>query len=362
MPTSNAWAWSVTNLAGAVEAFVVPRQARITRRLNDASTLELVLDSTSAARLGTTARVVRAYRRPIAGGARVVRATGRPMSVNAHAGTDAVEVVTISATDAFGRLARRQVQDTTVYSAEAPRDIVAALVAAQNSRNATGLSVAAAAASGPPRDRTYDPGKSVYDAIVQLAEVDDGFYFRVDPLDAVVFSELVVLYPAPGGESSARFEYGAGTIGNLAGVDADVIPPVNSVRAVGAGDGDDQIRAVVSDAGSIAVFGISDVAISFPDVVVASTLEQHARDYLRPVEERTFRVHVAADIRGADLLVPAPWDDFDVGQTVRLNIRGVSPVLDYTGPALVVSFTVEVDADGREKLVGIDLQTGGAIA
>lgn len=357
------WSFAVVNLSGVVEAYVRPRQARITRRLNSPSTLEVVLDSTTATEVATTARVIRAYRRPISGGPRVIRSAVRVTSISATATSDAVEMVTVAATDAFGRLAARQVQEALTYTGDTPRDIVAALVANQEARGATGLSVAALASSGPLRDRTYDPGKSVLDAIVQLAEVDDGFYFRVDPVDAsTTFSSLVILYPAPGGASAARFEYGVGTVGNLASIEADLLPPVNYVRAFGAGDGDDQIRATASDDDSIAAFGIADASFSLPDVVISDTLAQHALDALRPEEARTFRVQVGADVRSEGVAVPSPWDDFDVGQTVTLNLRGVSAVLDYTGPALVTAFTVEVDTEGREKLIGLDLQTGGAVA
>lgn len=258
----------------------------------------------------------------------------------------------VSAADGFGVLANRHLQAAVTLTQWWPRDIVDHVVGHENSRAETGLRVNAGTA-GPPRDRTYDMGKNVAEIVTQLAEVDDGFWFRVDPVDeGPVFSRLDLLHPTSGVESGVSLEWGAGTAGNLAEVEVNVIPPVNHVLAFGAGDGEAQLSLSVSDAGSIATHGLLDTVITHTDVVIPETLMQHARDALRPQEQRTIRVGVSSLMESA----PRPWDDFDVGDLVSVHIRGGGPALNYSGSARVTAFTVEVDVDGVERMTGLDLE------
>jgi len=351
-----SWSWEALDLAGVNRAVVVPRSATVTRRLLKPSVLSVAVDGTGAAELGTSARVLRGWRRPAAGGARVLRATGRAAGITAAASTDALEVVTVPAVDALGHLANRVVVASATYTQQTPWFIAADLVADQDARSPTGLAVPEAV-SGPPRDRTYEFGKNVAEAVQQLAEVDDGFYYVVDPQDdPAAYSVLTILYPAAGGHAAgAKFEWGDGTIGNLSGLEADLLPPVNSVTAFGAGSGDDQLRVTVVDQPSIDEHGLFDKTISHSDVTELATLEQHALDALRPHERRTFRVTVGAPT-DADLQVPTPWEDFDVGDTVALELRGDSPMLTYSDRIMVTSFTVAIDENGTERLAGLDFQ------
>ncbi len=258
----------------------------------------------------------------------------------------------VSAADGFGVLANRHLQAAVTLTQWWPRDIVDHVVGHENSRAETGLRVNAGTA-GPPRDRTYDMGKNVAEIVTQLAEVDDGFWFRVDPADeGPVFSRLELLHPASGLDTAVSLEWGEGTAGNLASVEVNVTPPVNHVLAFGAGDGEAQLHLSVSDPGSIALHGLLDTTITNPDVSITSTLEQHARDALRPTEQRTLRVEVASLVETA----PRPWDDFDVGDLVSVHIRGGGPALNYSGSARVTAFTVEVDVDGVERMTGLDLE------
>lgn len=343
------WAFDIADLNGVARALLSPRQVVVTRALNAPSTIQLTADAAAGAELSTTARVIRCYRSPAGGGERVLRAVGQVSGINAAVATDALERLTITASDGMGVLASRQVQATVTYTQQTPRFIVNDLVAVQNARRATGTRVAAGTA-GPLRDRTYEQGKVVSEAIQQLAEVDDGFYYRVDPIDeGGTFWEIVLLHPSPGGDAVATFEWGAGTVGNLSGVSADITTPVNNVTAFGAGDGAEQLRAMRSDPTSITSLGLFDASVTHSDVSVQETLDQHALDALRHHEPRVFRVQVAGTVS-----TTAPWDDFDVGDTVKLNLRGRSAALQHTGRVLVTSFTVTVDHDGTERLTALD--------
>lgn len=357
----SAWEFELLDLAGVPVDLVVPRSVVLARNLNRASTLQAVLDARTSPEPSSTRRVLRGWRRPDAGGPRVLRASGRVISVQATASGEAPETLNVAATDGFGVLNLRLVGNRQEFTQAVPRDIVEGLLV-QAGQDVTGLTLASGlGASGPPRDRSYEIGKNVGEAVTQLAEVDDGFYFRVDPLvDAAFprrFSRMVLLYPEPGVDRpGARFEYGEGTLANLAEVQVDTGLPTNVVYAFGSGDGDDQLRAFKNDVASISANGPFEEALSHPDVVHIATLEQHALDALRPQESKVVRVRVGPPVNNPGLHLPTPWEDFDVGDTVRLNIRGASPALTYSGPALVTGFTVEVDAGGTERLAALDLQ------
>lgn len=349
-----SWAWEITDLSGVTLAEVRPREATVTRRLNGPCMVDLTLDPQDAVTLSTGC-LIRGWRTPAAGGDRILRASGRVTGVSASAGTDTAEHVTLaSALDGFGTMTNRVVYlQPYVFQQVNPRDICDVIVTLQNSRWETGLRVAAGSA-GPPRDRTYEIGKNIAEIVTQLAEVDDGFWFRVDPVDAgATFSELVLLYPSSGGASGAILEFGAGTSGNLSKAEVTVTPPVNFVTAFGAGDGDAQLRRYVWDQPSIAAYGLVDAVVTYTDVSDAGTLEAHARDALKPREQVATRVEVASLTAAA----PRPWDDFDVGQTVTLNLRGRSPVLQRSGTVRVTSYSVRVDEDGVERLSSLDVES-----
>lgn len=350
-----AWEWELTGLDGVTVGLIRPREVKVTRHLNAASTVELQAEEVPAL---TTAALVRGWRAPSGGGPRALRVAAKVRNaMQLAAARDTLDSVTIQASDGYGALADRLVQFTQSYAATTPADIVTDLIVIQGLRSTAfdlGIEVASATAAGPPRDRTYEPGKNVAEAILQLAEIDDGFYFRVDPQEGPTYSGLMLLYPAPGVDSSASFQYGEGTAANLAAVQVDVRPPVNYALAFGSGSGDAQLVAIEYDDTSIDTYGIYDVSRSFSDVIEQDTLTQHARDMLRPNERRTFKVEVASSTDNGELATPSPWDDFDVGDTVALTIR--TSAVTYTGRALVKSFTVTVDANGVERLSSLDFQ------
>lgn len=362
-----SWAWELLDLNGVTAGILSPRSVSVTRKLNGASTIQVVLEADDLAALSSTAHVIRGWRDPVGGGSRVARATGKVSSIQASANRDSIESMNLFATDGFGVLADRLHDAATTFTDTVPGEIVLSLVASQNGRGNTGIFMDQMDpyVAGPPRARSYEKGKNVADAIRQLAEVDDGFYFRCDPYDGYeelpgwwYWTALVLLYPTPGSDSDASFEWGEGTVGNLAGVQADVLPPINYAFAFGAGIGTEQLVAEKQDTASQEAFGLYDTSSSYSDVIEQATLDQHALDMLRPAERRTFRVSVSPPSGAADLTVPSPWDDFDVGDTVRLNLRGRSAALQYTGRALVQSFTVSIDSNGIERLSSLDFQEG----
>lgn len=351
------WAWALADLTGAADGFVVPRSATITRRLNGSSSVTLTLDPVHADR-AAFGRIVKGWRTPAVGGDRVLRASCAVSGIEASGNTDELESVKVTAVDAFGALGNRNMQQPFTATGVTPRDIVVSLVAVEDMRHPVGLYVAETGDSGPPRDREYERGKNVAEAVQQLAEVDDGFFYRVDPYEGTsdgyaLFSELAILYPSAGTDRpGARFEYGPGTRGNLARAEANTLPPANYVTAYGAGEAGAQLIEVVSDAASIAEYGLFDVSLSLTDVSESATLAQHAQDALRPEPQTTYRVTA---VEFGDSL-PVPWDEFDVGDTVRIRLAGETGLLQSDSSAMVTGFTVVVDENGVERLTDITME------
>lgn len=349
------WAWEARDLDGTPRSELRPRSVSIVRALNGSTTVELELDADQAGELPNTAAVLFGWRRPVSGGSRTLRATGKVAQIAAESAADSPERVRVFAVDGAAVFGARIGQLATSHGGETPNAILFQRIALQNLRGATGLAADPVGAGGPGRDRTYEVGKLEGEILQQLAELDDGFYYRVDPLDGEAFSELVLLYPDPGTSSSARLGWGAGTEGNVSEVSAEVRTPTNSVRGFGAGDGAEQLQVVRQDTASIAALGLYDGTVTHPDVIVEDTLGAHAQDALRPTEPRLFRVTVAAPVASSTAYVPEPWEDFDVGDSLELDLRGESAALQYNGPAMVQGFTVSIDAEGTERLYSLDL-------
>lgn len=357
-----SWTWELLSLTGVPVAEVVVRSATVTRRLGPAqpSTATLTIDATTPGGrvLDSTAYLVRGWRRPPTGGSRTIRHAGPITGITATAGTDTHETIQATSADPFTILDNRLRASQVTYTTQTPRAIVNALVTAENTRATTHLRVAAGTA-GPNRDRTYEVGKNVGEAIRQLAEVQDGFYYVVNPVDdGATVGELVLRYPDPGSTAgAARFEHGPGTIGSLTAVEASVLPPINRVTGFGAGDETDQLIVSEEDTASIAAYGLYESSVQHVDVSIEQTLRDHCTDALRPDPRRTLVVQVAT---AGSVFVPSPWDDFDVGDTVSIATRTDSPVNSYEGTAVVTEVTVSLDDQGNETLTGLQVVLPGA--
>lgn len=352
------WAWEVTDPAGVTTGLVVPRSVSIERRLNGATTVTVEADGVDAAGL-LPGRLVKGWRAPTAGGDRVLRAHGRIMGVTTSGGTDRIERVEALLADGFTMLGQRTTFTPWEYTGVTPRTLVADQLAIEEARFVgAGLYLDPTGDSGPPRDRTYEASKNVAEIVTQLAEVDDGFYFRVDPHDGtdvngdVLFSELVIMYPGSGAESGATFGHGPGTVGNLESAQATATHPVNYVKAYGAGEAGAQLTSTVWDEPSIDLYGVHALDLSLTDVSEQATLNQHALDALFPEPRVTYSCSPAALAPST----PIPWEDFDVGDVVTLHLAGTAPGLSGVVPCRVTAFRVTVDDNGVERLADITLE------
>jgi hypothetical protein len=343
---------AVTELGGTVRGYPDFQNLKLTRRLGPSgggNTISFDCDALSSA-IADAEVASRAIKLYDGSSLRFYGKIDDPL-------VDTPSLVQVVAKD-FGWLDHRREQGTaggpTVYTATGAGAIVTDLLARQNARGETRLRMGTVASS-VNRDRTYDPGKVVSEAILELAKVDDGFYFRVDPVDGVAakHAEIVVLYPASGADKpGVKFEFGDDTIGNLETFTRTRKRPLNVATATG-----QALRSTRSDAASIAAYDLIEDEVAYSDVVVQQTLDENAQSLLRPAINSVYSFTPLSKGDGAgEINVPRLFVDFDVGDIVRLSVE-YGRIADFNLKARVLEATIAVaDEAQAEQLVGISFE------
>lgn len=353
------YAAELINLGSVRRGDVEYRDLKITRQLNGGMTASTTVDaySETAPEVTIGNRALRIYDTELD----VVRFCGKlrePFSRKP-------ETISVAAGSPWTFLDRRQratrYDTAELYgAARAAQLIVSDLITAENTRSPTRLRIGALQAA-VARTRTYEVGKSIQEAIAQLAEVDDPIYFVENAVDdtAGIFAELLVRYPASGVDRpGAKFEYGDGTIGNLDDYTITEALPTNGVTAIGAGDGEaGQLTSRKTDAASIATYDLLEMQASYTDVSVQATLDQHALEALAPAPVRTYSVSPIASGDGeGEIYVPRLWRDFDVGDIVRLTIHNGANQADDVQARVTEATIAIADDTEAEQLVGLTLE------
>jgi hypothetical protein len=213
------------------------------------------------------------------------------------------------------------------------------------------------------RDRRYEPGKNAGDAIQELAEVDGGFWFRIDPDPAgqeFVIGEvnygrcfLVPLAPLSGVDRPGlRWEYGTGTLDNLSGFKRSLKLPTNAVTGYGAAKGSGRRDSRAEDTASCDTFGLLEDVIEFENTQLQATLDEHTRAAVRGDVAVVY--DLTPDAEAGELKVPRLFRDFDVGDTGRVTIDH-GRVSDANVQARVIECVVEVsdENDDEETITGL---------
>lgn len=171
-------------------------------------------------------------------------------------------------------LKSRYTTEPLEYTSDDAADIALALIThTQSQTNGNfGFSQGSIDAS-VDRDRTYSKYKNIYDAIVQLSEVINGFDFSVD--HNKVFD---VYYPAQGIENNAiEFRY-PGNIRYFT-LENDAVNLANRIIARGSGYGDSQIVSTNNDVPYQAAYKVFEKIYDFPDITIQGTLDQYSDGY-----------------------------------------------------------------------------------
>jgi hypothetical protein len=339
-----AWSVHVEDLAGAIRAFVDADSLTWARRWNGGAELafRLPVDDANAGELQVASRVLVAYQ----DGA--LRFRGR---VNAPLVRDQ-DWITVRAADPWFDLMGRTMQAAATFTAQDAGAIAVALIATQDARRSTRIAAGTIAAS-VPRTVTYDAGKNVAEAIAELAAMDDGFGFTIepvrDPAALATLGRLNVRYPAVNADQpDVRFEYGDGTLDNLEGFREELGLPINHVRASTAPDSTGtRLQTDSASAASQATYDLWDSELALNDVTSSAIAQARGDAALQPDPPATWAVTPAPSS-------PILGRDFDAGDLVRLTLR--RGAVDVTGTALVSEAVLQVDNDASsERLASLVL-------
>jgi hypothetical protein len=241
----------------------------------------------------------------------------------------------------FSELRRRLIDSTKTYVGVDQFDIAWDLIDFTQLKTDGGLGFT----RGPEvdsavlRTRTYNAyeRKNLGEAIEELAAVEDGFDFEIDA------NKVFHMYYPRKGVATPVHHLSLGK--NIRGLSwhLDATDTYNEVTALGSGEGASQLRSVAVDTALRASYKLKQKTVSFIDVSVQGTLDDHAAEELR----------LAKDVRdnpqlSAILTPDMPFGSIVVGDAVHVHchLGFVEIHKDYR----VVSITVAVSNEGEEAI------------
>lgn len=187
---------------------------------------------------------------------------------------------------------RRRLITRTIQAAAMNQAAIAELILTTTMDDADplGLAFNLDDSAGPDRDRTYYwwEGKKAGEAIEQLAAVQDGFDFRYvttrNPTTGGFDITFTTMYPTTGRETNHVFELGTNV--SFVNYSSDGKGITTRWVGFGSGQGADTINTAAYDPGSFTTDGVSrsyqlfDDTASFPDILLADTLDEHVNRLL----------------------------------------------------------------------------------
>lgn len=275
-------------------------------------------------------------------------AFGRLLGDGPGRGRHLAASVTYTALDA-AQIAKDLVEDNNAN--EYPSGIVTSTTTGKD-----GIDVVAVFEPTVTRDRTYQAGQNIGEAIVNLTEVLDGFDFEVLPVDPAAadwpdVTGVLAVYASQGQDQpDVVFEYGPDTLRNVTRFARSTQHPVNRVVALGAAG----LATESQDATSIITYGGWPLLVSYPDVVESATLQGHGDALLRPGWTQTITFNPEPD------LAPVPFVDYGIGDTVRMNARR-GGLLVQSSPR-INQIAVTIDDNGRDVLHELQVEQEVAMA
>lgn len=266
-----------------------------------------------------------------------VGTTQDQLSADAH-------TVTVTALDYRAMLDRRILLagDPLQFTGVDQSAIAWALASASFARTAGDLGIVRGTGqtTGVLRNRTYEPGKSCGEAVQQLAEVDGGFEWDVDP-----DLRLNVHYPQRGGQRlDVVLDYG----GRLAGLSRSVNPTDfgNVVRVSGREATGDTVGPAPAVRTAV---NVATAPEGRWEAQVGTDLITTAAVAGRADHELTQRSQVRPAYTAT--LAPNVWEgpeSFWVGDTVRLVVMSGRLAVDTQ--VRVHGFEFDIDDDGAETV------------
>jgi hypothetical protein len=202
------------------------------------------------------------------------------------------------------------------------------------------------------RDRSYEH-KTISEAIIELTEVQGGFDWYPTYWDGRTFGSATMLFNVVGhygtDRETAIFEFGDGTLQNCRGYSFTFTRPLNIARALG-----NAILSEQENADSVARYGVFMATVSATDVSEQLTLDDMALDALRPDPV------MVTDFKGEPARCPLPWDDFWIGDTIRVNLDDGAIQQQLQPRVQTIEVGLDEDDNIADLTVGIDPASAGS--
>jgi hypothetical protein len=148
--------------------------------------------------------------------------------------------------------------------------------------------------------------KNIYEALIQLAEVDDGFDFEVDPETR----RYIAYYPQQGNRKPDLI-WQDGIRGFTRTIDAT--SQASQVLGIGDGEGEDMLLRSLQDSGAVSEYGLANIRYTNKDVKFAATLDDHIRRELSLMKNPAQTVGITL---GSQTLNPFSYSLGDEGRLI----------------------------------------------
>lgn len=225
------------------------------------------------------------------------------------------------------------------YTTQDAGAIAKSLIDTANTDGFTGLATTGAIATTKTRTRAYPVGTNLGQAVIDLTNVLDGFDFtETFVAGGTTLAQFGVVAAIGVDNPASRFEYGPGTLANCRNMGRTTEPPANSILVIG-GNG---LTSTYSDAASVAKYGKWYAKAEYVDVTEQVTLDDKAKALCRPNPVKTLTLTPELGVDSC----PKPFDDWDLGDTVRLFAR--RSALSENASVRLNAFTIAISDDGFE--------------
>lgn len=251
--------------------------------------------------------------------------------------------------DAYHRLRSRYMRVETTFTSQDSGAILKSVVDTTNTLSDTTIRTATAPAT-ETRTRTYEIGKQLGEIGDELTTVLDGFDWYPTYLDPTTQSgktmQLNILANRGSNREDVRFEFGETTLANINSYMFTSTLPVT--RAIGLGN---VITSEKSSSPAESVYGTYMTVVSATDVAEQATLDDKAQDAIRE------SVAHVSDITVDPNLAPTYWDDFEIGDTVRVGIDDGAMQLDLSPRINSVEIGLDDSDNVEDMTIGFDSES-----
>jgi len=238
----------------------------------------------------------------------------------------------------ISRLRHRLVTSNLTYTSTEQFDIAWNLIAHTQAKTdgSLGFTRGGEANSGVNATRKYAQFErpNILEEIEGLAESGTGFDYEITP-DKVFH----MYYPEKGSNKLVNFELGK-NIGGLS-YDVDSVSIINTVHAIGAGEGELTCIASAINTTSRAKYGLMEESYSFQNIKRFDTLQTLANEQLAVNKDARFQPQ--ANITGTDPV----WTTLAVGD--RATILGDYGYMELDDSFRIVTMLVQLDNTGNEQ-------------